>query len=276
MITETALYTELMHRGYNPTMTDVIKNGVTLRGLTIREDNSNIAPCIYINDMLNDFDSPREAAEAIINIYRSHRTIDLGCDVKDLTDPDFILTHIYIGLQKNSLEDIIRRQSPYEGIEEFLYLRGETGDEGNRWSVKLKPAMISGMETDNLWQIAEEHTFKEFRIESLKSVIKGLGFENEAISDMTPPMYIITNPEKFRGAALACDMQSIRAWAKEHDYTKAVILPSSVHEMLLVPVEDECDLETFNLMVKEVNETQVDPTERLTDRAYLINLKDVA
>ena len=276
MITETALCAELMHRGYNPTVTDVIKNGVTLRGLTIREDDSNIAPCIYIDKMLEDFDSARLAADSVINIYRSHRTIDLGCDISDLTDPDYILSHAYIGLQKNSLEDIIRRPSPYDGIEEFLYLRGETDGEGNRWSVKLKPAMISDKETDNLWKTAEERTFKGFQIQSLKSVLAGFGFcEEDGIPD-TLPMYIITNPEKFRGAALACDMQSIRAWAEEHSYTKAVILPSSVHEMLLVPVEDECDLETFTNMVKEVNATQVDPTERLTDRAYLINLKGAA
>lgn len=276
-ITETNLLTELRSRGYNATVNDVIKNGVTLRGLTIKEnDSQNIAPCIYIDKMLNDFDSPHEAADAIINIYRSHRTIDLGCDISDLTNPDYILSHAYIGLQKNSLEDIIRRPSPYDGIEEFLYLRGEADGEGNRWSVKLKPAMISDIETDNLWKTAEERTFRGFQIHSLRSVLAGFGFCEEDSIPETLPMYIITNPEKFRGAALACDMQSIRAWAKEHDYSKAVILPSSVHEMLLVPVEDECDLETFNLMVKEVNETQVDPTERLTDRAYLINLKEAA
>ncbi len=277
MITETALCAELMHRGYNPTVNDVIKNGVTLRGLTIREDDSNIAPCIYIDKMLEDFDSARLASDSVINIYRSHRTIDLGCDISDITKPEFILSHAYIGLQKNSLEDIVNRPSMYDGIEEFLYLRGETDDEGGRWSIKIRPSMITGMDTDDLWKTAEERTFRGFQIQSLGSVLAGFGLGNEEDLPATPPMYVITNPEKFRGAALACDMQSIRTWAEKHDYKKAVILPSSVHEMLLVPVDDgEYDLEAFNSMVAEVNATQVDPTERLTDRAYLINLKGEA
>ncbi len=137
--------------------------------------------------------------------------------------------------------------------------------------------MITGMDTDDLWKTAEERTFRGFQIVSLGSVLAGFGLGNEEDLPATPPMYVITNPEKFRGAALACDMQAIKSWAEEHDYKKAVILPSSVHEMLLVPVDDtEYDLETFSSMVKEINETQVDPTERLTDRAYLINLKEVA
>ncbi len=49
---------------------------------------------------------------------------------------------------------------------------------------------------------------------------------------------------------------------------------SSIHEALLVPLHDESySLESFDAMVKKINETQVDPCDRLTDRAYIINFK---
>jgi len=54
--------------------------------------------------------------------------------------------------------------------------------------------------------------------------------------------------------------------------TKIVVLPSSVHEMLLVPYTEEMSLEDFSAMVSEVNNTEVRPEERLTDRAYIITL----
>ena len=280
MINENSLCLELINRGYRPFMQDVIKNGVKLRGLTIKKNNENIAPCIYINEILNDFDSLTEAADKIIDIYNSHQTIDLGCDIQDISEPEFIQSHTYIGLQKDSEEDIIRRSSPYEGIEEFLYIRGKS-ENGRIWSTKLKPVMTANMDIEDLWQIAEKRTFREFQIFSLADILKNTEFDyNGDISDMEPSMYIITNSEKYRGAALACDMQSIKAWAEEHNYAKAMILPSSVHEMILVPIKDEdmetCSLEIYNYMVKEINETQVDPTERLTDRAYILNLRDVA
>lgn len=89
----------------------------------------------------------------------------------------------------------------------------------------------------------------------------------------TVPLYVITNKDQFRGAALACDLKHIKKWAKDNGYHKAVILPSSIHEMLLVPLEnEEYDLDMFSSMVADVNATQVDPTEQLTNRAYIINL----
>ena len=59
---------------------------------------------------------------------------------------------------------------------------------------------------------------------------------------------------------------------KKHNTDKVVVLPSSVHEMLLVPYTEEIDIDTFSEMVEEVNTAEVDPTERLTDRAYIITL----
>lgn len=42
--------------------------------------------------------------------------------------------------------------------------------------------------------------------------------------------------------------------------------------MLIIPYTEDIDLNTFSEMVGEVNSTEVDPTERLTDRAYIITV----
>jgi len=46
------------------------------------------------------------------------------------------------------------------------------------------------------------------------------------------------------------------------------ILPSSVHEMIVLPVKSEEEAAAFCEMVHEINETQVDPEEVLTDSVY--------
>ena len=50
------------------------------------------------------------------------------------------------------------------------------------------------------------------------------------------------------------------------------ILPSSVHELILVPAYEYIDVYQLYEMVKEVNDTQVAPEERLTDRAYILKV----
>lgn len=39
-----------------------------------------------------------------------------------------------------------------------------------------------------------------------------------------------------------------------------------------MPYTEEIDIDIFSEMVEEVNNEEVDPTERLTDRAYIVTL----
>ena len=50
------------------------------------------------------------------------------------------------------------------------------------------------------------------------------------------------------------------------------MLPSSIHEMLILPYNESINMDDLSFMVADVNATQVEPEERLTDRAYLIEL----
>lgn len=54
--------------------------------------------------------------------------------------------------------------------------------------------------------------------------------------------------------------------------SKLVVLPSSVHEMIVLPYTDEETVERYSRIVKSVNAKQVEPEERLTDRAYIISI----
>ena len=51
-----------------------------------------------------------------------------------------------------------------------------------------------------------------------------------------------------------------------------MVLPSSISEMLIIPFDGSMKLEDMSAMVKEVNDTQVAPEERLTDMAYILKV----
>lgn len=274
-MTEQNLITELNKRGYDDvSVSDITKNGVHLRGLTIHEDGSRISPMIYIDEILKDHEDPSSAADLIENIFSSHRSFDLGCSTDELSNPEFIKERVHIGVQKASDQNLIKRQSIYDGIEQYLFVAGNRNEEG-RWSYKLNPQIIAaiGLDVDELWSLAEEHTFSEFTIQTLTDVLSGmLGDDTLELGDSIP-MYIVSNTAKINGAACACDVEHIKAWATEKGFSRLAVLPSSTHEMIIVPVADESfDLEQMSLMVKEVNETQVQPQDRLTDRAYLLDV----
>ena len=86
------------------------------------------------------------------------------------------------------------------------------------------------------------------------------------------PMYVISNHSRQRGASSILNKEMLKQFACEHNCKKLVVLPSSVHECILIPCDDEeIDIESFDNMVQEVNSTQVSPEERLLDRALIVN-----
>ena len=68
------------------------------------------------------------------------------------------------------------------------------------------------------------------------------------------------------------DRRALKTFAKEHGVDELVVLPSSVHEMLILTYQGDMNLDDLSDIVKEVNAVQVKPEERLTDRVYLIKL----
>lgn len=66
------------------------------------------------------------------------------------------------------------------------------------------------------------------------------------------------------------DRVGIRELADSIGVHEFILLPSSIHECILVPKVGEVDMEMFENMVREINTTTVDPLDRLIDRAYLL------
>ena len=97
-----------------------------------------------------------------------------------------------------------------------------------------------------------------------------IDFPSELESDM--PLYILTNRNNIHGASAILNKQALKDFGASYNVDKILVLPSSIHEMLIAPYTEDMNIEEFSSMVAEVNHTQVDPTERLTDTAYILSI----
>lgn len=152
----------------------------------------------------------------------------------------------YIGLMNESTAkemNIVYKPTPFDGIVQYIYF---TYDHNDAYP-------------DYDWDEAKETTFATTKITTLGDVL-GLSFG--------PTIYVVTNETGFRGASAILDTNSLR---KQLPKGKYVMLPSSIHEVLLYP-NDGSDMETFIDMVKTVNATEVDPEDQLIDAAYYITI----
>ena len=188
-------------------------------------------------------------------------------------DPQWILEHITIGLQTCSDNDIIKRPCDLDGIEQYLFLKGKLSD--TSYSIKITPTILThaGIDENCAWEKAMENLCTDTQITSLTKLLSDMsGIPSDAPSEPDIHLHVITNSEKYKGAAAIMNRKALRRFAREHYTNMLFVLPSSVHEMMISPFTAKTTADELSAIVREVNETQVAPDERLTDRAYILCL----
>ncbi len=80
-------------------------------------------------------------------------------------------------------------------------------------------------------------------------------------------MYVLTNDLRMHGAGCLLYDGLMQKCAKKLGGS-FVIIPSSIHELLLIPESDSPDPEDLNAMVREVNQDCVAADEFLSDHIY--------
>ena len=101
---------------------------------------------------------------------------------------------------------------------------------------------------------------------SMNNVLIELGGESALPDGVVPQMMVVTNAERQLGANCLL-MQEAFAQLADSFGQDLWILPSSVHEVIVVP-EATGDRDTLTNMVREVNSTVVEPSEVLSDHVY--------
>ena len=121
---------------------------------------------------------------------------------------------------------------------------------------EIRPAVIQGMN------------------EIMKEMMGPEVYELLGIPDETDEkMYVASVPDRNSGAGVLA-YQDFMDQAAEKLGGDFFILPSSIHEIILVPDIGDISADDLQAMVKEVNATQVRPEEKLTDNVYHYDSKD--
>ena len=88
-------------------------------------------------------------------------------------------------------------------------------------------------------------------------------------------MYILTNEEKYYGAAVIL-YPHVLSHISRLLHSNFFVLPSSIHECILVPDSGQFTKKELETMVREVNETQVEDEEVLSQNVYYYDSKKEA
>ena len=261
-------------------------NGVIKEGMVIRTADSPVSPALFLQDIYYQMkDSPfsyDELASRLLKIGVAEKE-KLEEQVEGYMDfyraREHIFAHVInAGWNKARLELL-----PHEKVLDLAVVCSYRIDGGPTGSAMV---LIDQSQTENwgitssqLLAMAKANTARQYPVSmiSINDMIRMVadkeelsGFGEDFEEDI--PMFILTNTEKYLGA-YSVFYPNVQQHVADVLNSSYFILPSSIHETILVPDSGLYTPRELQEMVKSVNHTQMDPRETLSDSVYYYDRK---
>lgn len=269
-------------------------NGVILDGLCIHSDTAPVAPSVYLNSYFEQYEqgmTMEEIIQDLLNLYHNTAVADTigGMDFSRLEpfESKIMFKLIHAESNKDLLEDTPHIRYLDLAIVFYLYLDHSASgqltalvrkEEMERWNIKVK----------DLWRLALANTPLVFpaEIRSMAELVKDVArermgdeFDEELIDalllgeDDVSPLYVLSNVLGLNGAACMLYRNALKDFADSIG-SDLIILPSSIHEVLITPNASGTSYEELSSMVTAINRHEVPPEDQLSNQVYLYTRSD--
>ena len=269
-------------------------NNVTLTGICAFAKGKTVTPTIYLENYYHRYEELadqgddrafRTVSKDIINVLRHED----GTTVKEFNIDDFTnfknaKESIYLILVNNTTNDL--SDKPHRelvGEYSILYRYNVPVPESAGYAsilVNNQHVKTWGVEEEDLYQaaIANASKITPIVVEDMEHTMSSLlGFpiiEDESYDNslehgtwrtnlsLDTPMYVITNTKRYYGAA-AMAVPGVLQEIADVFGCNLFIIPSSIHEAIIIPDTGMADPYDLSIMIREVNDKEVKPEEVL-------------
>ena len=267
--------------GGNITINHVIKNnGCEMDGLVIMEKGKDIAPTIYLDsfyELYTNGENIKNIIRQIEVIYEQNKN-NVTFDVNILKHFDTIKDKIVYKVVNYRSNEKLLEQVPHKRILDlavvfYCLLDNEYGRSATAliYNNNLKNWNVT---IDDVYKAALKNTpdLLHSKISSMAALFEKCGVnvdgEEVDLKDYVPSdMYVLTNESKLNGAACILYENVLYDFAQKLG-ADLYILPSSVHEVILLPKLSMFEKDELVNMVKEVNTEGVAADEVLSVLLY--------
>ncbi|MDE6874192.1 MAG: hypothetical protein K2P87_07015 [Lachnospiraceae bacterium] len=279
-------------------ITNTRNNGILKNGILIRRENEAAAPAIYLDEYYQDFCTGKCLGDIIRQVLytyhdssdESKRQLFQDIDFSPLAMKDKVILRI-VNYERNSA---LLHNIPYIRILDlavvfhFMVYQDEDGIGTVRFTREHFCSFSDSSDgktpvfttVGELYCLALENTQRLFpvKLSLLDDVLKALLAQRGAPSipflsshyssgNREGKLFVLSNLCGINGSACIL-YPGILANLTKYFQSDFYILPSSIHELLLLPVTNSFQEDELNDMIREINLTQVPEEEVLSDRAY--------
>ena len=248
------------------------KNANGIKYDTIIIGEGNIRPSATIDtNLIEEIRNDGVAAVA----ERFAKALDDAPDIDpEIASADYIRKNAFLAVGNKAMaeDDTV---VGYLENDVFHYVRVEVGD--GTFVVRKQMLEALKLDRDNLFETAKANQIRRSdKLESVGACIMSMLGDSAPVGVTdTPEMLIVTTKDKVLGASLAFMPEYMDKVIADMNLKRVFVLPSSIHECLIVTIVPENDdevapaLSELTEMVREVNSSAVKESEVLADHAYL-------
>ena len=263
-----------LSHSYEIVLKKVVKNNDVCRyGISAfpKEGNNGkkVSRIVYLEDFYQEYEDEQEYnLEGIVSEICSILTdfTSPGFNETDYTDIDKVKDKIIFELVNYEKNEKRLLDRPYIKIMDlaviFAFVATDLGRDFGVVHITNEIAKQFGLTRDEIWEFAKVNTPKLLKadIMPMSSFVYDEKADNEE-------MYIICNRKKTSGAGVILYDRILEELSSELE-SDLYILPSSVHETIVIRADKNKDVYALQEMVKNINNTVVSAEDILSDKVY--------
>lgn len=271
-------------------------NGIVRDGISVCRRYDQIAPTIYLNEFFQEIENGRPIQEVLNTIHQ------LYLENPGLPYLDSRVLASYQEIKNRIVYKLINTQAnramlnylphmPFHDMSMVCYLLMEQREQGyvtalihkdhvQTWKIREKDLFLTALEntprllpptiqpmSNVLKQLAQEALGESYQEETLDALLEAADRQRMESQPVFPTLYVLSNPVGVNGAACMTYPHVIKDFSQQLNQD-ILILPSSIHEVLLVADCENYNYEDMSLLVKDINETEVSVEDRLSNQIY--------
>lgn len=268
----------------------VKNNGIVLDAISIYQKGDNVSPNIYLRPFYENYLLGKPLDFIMSEIVFQYRNEKNGPEISmvELSDYNSVKDKIIVRLVNYELNKDMLKDCPYKKYLDLAIMFRYVVDDS---SLGIATIVISnkeyekwGVDFDEVYNTALFNTMQRYpwcmeplsklvfnsidkhMLDKLSDdIVKELS--NIKNCELGVNIYILTNSDKVFGAGCILYDNVIRNFAKVQ-CANVYIMPSSVHEVMLVPEDEETDGKFLKSLLSEANRSSVGLIDLLSNNLY--------
>ena len=253
-------------------------NGFSKAGLSIREDEHDVSPLLYLDDYYIHYQN----GELLENIIRNIRAdYDKKVQMAAVKIPNL---QEFENIRGRVIYRLVNYEKNKEILEDCPHIRLYDLAVTFRWVARIDDVGVStslitnkqvkewGVSVNDLVLAARQNTPRLFPAQIIDMEEMLAGMVSFILYPSTIPMYILTNKQELNGASALLYGDILKDFANKKG-ADMYILPSSIHEVIMVPADRINDPTKLLSIVHDANTTVVSIGDVLSDSVYYYDRK---